>query len=96
MYDLENIFAVVKRVSNSGNYRHVSLYVPKIEDNNFEEGEKRITMQSIAFEFHKATGLSYKQETDAIAITCDERQLVWLLKCHFAEDLNSKVTISIL
>ena len=92
----ETLFAVVKRVSNSYRYRHVIVYQPTINDNTFEEGENRITMNNISFDLHKLTGITYKDKTKSLAIIGEERLITSQIKSMFGVYLDKKVQVILL
>lgn len=92
----ETLFAVIKRVSNSERYRHVTVYQPTINDNTFEEGENRITMHNISFDLHKLTGITYKDKTQSLAIVGEERLITSQIKSMFEVYLETEVKVILL
>jgi len=66
--DGTTIFAVTKRTSNSGNFRHIAFYTMMIEDSNFEEGDCRITSTNMSKWVCHMLGLPYKDETIAVGV----------------------------
>ena len=65
----DTIFYVIKRISNSGQYKHIAFYYLQINDDNFSEGENRITPINISGQVAIATGFKYERKTECVGVT---------------------------
>ena len=63
----DTIFFVVKRVSNSGMYRHIDFYKFDVKD-TFEEGENRVRKVWLSSAIAKVLGYSFKEQTQSVGV----------------------------
>ena len=64
----DTIYYIVKRVSNSGMYRHITFYTFKTK-NEFAEGENPIQKVWLTRAISTVLGYTFKNKTDCIGIS---------------------------
>ena len=66
----DHVYTVVKRISNSGQYRHIDFYVFKPKQ-FFEEGENQVEHKNISKEVAHALGFPFKDKTGCVGVQGD-------------------------
>lgn len=66
----DHVYSIVKKVSNSGQYRHIDFYVFKPKQ-FFEEGENQVEHQNISKEIAYALGFPFKDKTGCVGVQGD-------------------------